>query len=187
MASPVPGEQTLSVQVGQKRKREDDESDEDPDIKDVDVKDESSAKMDTNDLIPDDYELDEDDGEDQLEEFDDGGASAGDDNSNHPTHDESQEPFPLYAIYDGEIENIEEKLTSIPQRIIDLLYDSQSSSKAIKGLNSRAEALAEVPKTEKIRIAILGGAGVGKSSLLNAITGKTDLAKSVSNRPMSIF
>lgn len=179
MASSAPGEQDSPVYTGQKRKREDDGNDEDHDINAEDVQDESSGKMDINDLIPDD----EDGDDEEEEESDDSDANPGEENANHPTHDESDEPLPPCAIYDDAIEDIEGRLVSIPQQLIYLLEESKSSSKPIKALRAKAEQLKDVPTTDRIRIAILGGAGVGKSSLLNAVTGKADLAKSVGIRP----
>lgn len=51
----------------------------------------------------------------------------------------------------------------------------------------RAEELRRVPTTERLTIAMLGDAGVGKSSLLNAIADTKDLAKSVSYGRILIY
>lgn len=193
MASPAPGEQSPPAQVGQKRKREDEETDTKPDIKnevkneiehekadtkDEDVEDDGGAKTDTNTLVPDDYQHEEasdveGDGSDEDNE------NAVEDETNHPRHDESDEPFPACAYYDEAIDDVDEKLTSIAELVYDLLEEHDSSSATFAAHKSKAEELSKIPTTEKIRIAILGGAGAGKSSLLNAITGKHDLAKSV--------
>lgn len=194
MASPAPGEQPPSVLVGQKRKREEEEIDAKPviknevkneiehekaDTKDEDVEDDGGAKIDTNTLVPDDYEHEEAsdvEGDDSDEDNED----AVEDDTNYPKHDESDEAFPACAYYDEAIDDVDEKLTSIAERVYDLLEEHDSSSATFAAHKSKAEELSKIPTTEKIRIAILGGAGAGKSSLLNAITGKHDLAKSVS-------
>jgi predicted GTPase len=199
MASPAPGEQPPSVQAGQKRKREDEETDVKHDIKnevkneienekkaeadDEDVEDDGGAKIDTNTLVPDDYEHAEE-SNDECEDSDEDNENAVEDNANYPKHDESDEPFPACAYYDEVVDDIDEKLTSIAERVYDLLEEHNSSSATFAAHKSKAEELSKIPNTEKIRIAILGGAGAGKSSLLNAITGKHDLAKSVSSHSM---
>jgi len=198
MASPAPGEQTPYVQVGQKRKREDEESDVKPhiknevkkevesekkaDTKNEDVEDDGGAKIDTGTLVPDDYENEhEEESGDEREDSDEDDENAVEDSANYPKHDESDEPFPECAYYDEAIDDVDEKLASIAERVYDLLEEHDSSSPTFAAHKSKAEELSKLPKTEKIRIAILGGAGAGKSSLLNAITGKQDLAKSVSS------
>lgn len=102
------------------------------------------------------------------------------DSTNHSKHDESDEPFLPCVYYDEAIEDIEERFTLIAQRISEQLEDRKSTSTALAAHKAKADELNKIPITEKIRVAILGGAGAGKSSLLNAVTGKPDLAKSVS-------
>jgi len=198
MASTAPDAQPPSAQVGQKRKREDEESDVNPDIKNEvkkeiesekkpdtkneDVEDDGGAKIDTGTLVPDDYENEhEEESGDECEDSDEDDENAVEDNANYPKHDESDEPFPECAYYDEAIDDVDEKLTSIAERVYDLLEEHDSTSPTFAGHKNKAEELSKLPKTEKIRIAILGGAGAGKSSLLNAITGKQDLANSVSS------
>lgn len=195
MASPAPSEQPPLVQVGQKRKREEERTGVKSDIKnevkseiesekniktnDEDVEDNGGAKVDTNTLVPDDYESENESG-DERDDSDEEDEDAVEDTANYPKHDESDEPFPECAYYDEAIDDVDEKLTSIAERVHDLLEEHESRSATVAAHKSKAEELSKIPKTEKIRIAILGGAGAGKSSLLNAITGKHDLAKSVS-------
>lgn len=180
MASPAPGEQTPSVQIGRKRKREEDKDDEAYSIDAEGAPEDEGVRRDTNDLIPDDYDIEEDYDDDDQDDTEENDASVGEDDADHPKHDESDESFPPYAIYDDAIEDIQDKLISIPQQILNLAEDCKSNSRQLKGLRDRAQKLNHLPETEKLKIAILGGAGVGKSSLLNAVTGKPDLAKSVS-------
>lgn len=180
MASPAPCQQDQSAKIGQKRKREPD----DVDRQDDEVQDDDNAIVEPSSLIPDDFEPSDDDDED-----DDDGAEAEADHANVieentdiPTHDESQEPFPKCATYDDQIEEIEESITSVPRRVLDQLSEHECLGKAFKAHVGKAEKLRNLPQTPKIRIAILGCAGTGKSSLLNSITGKADLAKSVSTQ-----
>ena len=190
MASPARGKQPLSVQAGQKRKREDEDTggknEAEGETKDEDNddggEDDSGAKVDTNTLVPDHYEPEKENDEEQ-DDSDEENEDVVEDNANHPKHDESDEAFPPCAYYDEEIEDIEERFSLIPQRIFEILEDHKSSSTALAAHKEKADELSEIPITEKIRIAILGGAGAGKSSLLNAVTGKPDLAKSVSCYP----
>lgn len=180
MASPAPHEQAQTVQAGQKRKRENSEADINQDEQEgKDEQDEGDAKFDVNSLIPDNYEA-VDDGEDEENDVDDDSDDTSDEPFDCPTHEEANEPFPQCAIYDDAIAELEEKVASISQRVSDCLEAHGCTSKIVKDLLSTAENLSETPATKKIMIAILGGAGVGKSSLLNAVTGKPDLAKSVS-------
>lgn len=195
MASPAPGEQPPPVQVGQKRKREDEETDAKKDaegeVKDATkadnqedsnadgTEDDGGAKVDTNTLVPDHYEPEQEPDEEQ-DDSDDENESLVEDSASYPKHDESKEPFPSCVYYDEAIEDIEERFTLIAQRIFEQLEDRKSSSTVLAVHKAKADELSDIPSTEKIRIAILGGAGAGKSSLLNAVTGKPDLAKSVS-------
>jgi hypothetical protein len=191
MASPPPGEQIPSLQAGQKRKRDEGETDaknecrnETQDEKtaetiDEDIEDDGNAKVDIRTLVPDNYEP-ENENEEEQDGSDEENESAIEDNTNYPKHDESDEPFPPCVYYDEAIDDIEERFTLIAQRIYELLEGRNSSSKSLAAHKNKADELGEMPSTELIRIAILGGAGAGKSSLLNAVTAKPDLAKSVS-------
>jgi ABC-type glutathione transport system ATPase component len=191
MASPAPGEQSLIVQIGQKRKRDDEETDVKHEVKnetqdekkvktkDEDVEDDNDATVDINTLVPDGYEREEDNNDDGNDDSDEENENVVEDSANHPKHDESDEPFPACAYYDEAIEDLNEKLTSIAERIHDVMEEHDSSSAVFAVHKGKAEDLSKFPITDKMRIAILGGAGAGKSSLLNAVTGKHDLAKSV--------
>jgi hypothetical protein len=186
MASSMPGEQIPSVQTGQKRKREDDDikikneskTELKNEIKDEDAEVDDGANVDTHTLVPNNYEPDEND-ENELDSDNGDDDNAVDDDANHPVHHESDEPLPPCAYYDEVTEEAVQQLTSIAERIHVLLEDHNSGSKLLAAHKENAKELSEVPSTKKIKIAILGGAGAGKSSLLNAVTGKPDLAKSV--------
>lgn len=176
MAAPDSHDQTTSTQAGQKRKHEDSEAH----VAREDQQDSADVKPDVNTLIPDDQEP-EDDEEDDEDDTDDDCEVTSDQIVDYPTHDEDSEPLPQCAICDDAIEDIEEKVSSIAERVESLLSAHNSNSKTVGDYLSTAENLSCPPEPKKIRIAILGGAGVGKSSLLNAVIGKSDLAKSVSN------
>lgn len=176
MASSASHERAKSVQAGQKRKRDDGEAD----IKDEGLCDNADAKVDANSLIPDDYEP-KDNYEDDENTDDVKCEDTSDQTIEYPTHNEDDEPFPDCAYYDDAIEDIETMIMSISQRVGSRLSAHDSNSKIVKAHLSTAESLSELPETKRIKIAILGGAGVGKSSLLNAVIGKHDLAKSVSS------
>ena len=142
MASPAPGEQPPSVLVGQKRKREEEEIDAKPviknevkneiehekaDTKDEDVEGDGGARIDTNTLVPDDYEHEEA-SDVEGDDSDEDNENAVEDDTNYPKHDESDEPFPACAYYDEAIDDVDEKLTSIAERVYDLLEEHDSSS-----------------------------------------------------------
>lgn len=171
-------EQTPSTQAGQKRKREDSEAH----VAREDQQDGTDVKPDVNTLIPEERESEDDDEDDEVDSDDDCENTNGP-NIEYPMHDEDSEPFPQCAIYDDAIEDIEEKVSSIAERVESRLSAHNSNSRTVGNYLSTAENLSCVPEAKKIRIAILGGAGVGKSSLLNAVIGKPDLAKSVSECP----
>jgi GTPase SAR1 family protein len=176
MALPGPDVQDQPALVGEKRKREAD----DTDPKDEYQQDGCNATVEPDSVVPDDYEYQnsDDDDEDQLEDEDE--ESVIEEVSEIPTHDDSKEPFPECAIYDADIRKIEERITVLPKNVLSQLTKHDCLGQALKLHTSRAEKLTTLPQTPKLRIAILGCAGAGKSSLLNAITGKADLAKSLS-------
>jgi hypothetical protein len=181
MASPMPDGQGVVAQNEQKRKREPDEhdtkiakkqflspEDEDPEVDSDDDKDST--------YTPNDDDLD-DDGI-QEDAYDDN------DHENYEEdaiiiYDESQELFPACAIYDAEIYGVKKRLTSIPQQVLSILQENSIKSKLLDMHMAKAKVLCTFPETDRVRIAILGSAGVGKSSLLNAVTNIPGLAKSV--------
>jgi len=174
MASPTPDVQDQSASVGGKRKREADEIDSRDEYQDG-----GKASVEPDSVVPENYEHSEDDSDDQTGDEDDE-ENAIEDISEIPSHDELAEPFPKCAVYDDDTEAIEERITAITQLVLDGLEEHDCLSKALKSHISEAQKLCDLPKTRKLRIATLGCAGAGKSSLLNAVTGKPDLAQSVS-------
>jgi len=192
MASPAPDEQSSRVRGGQKRKRETNDHDARTDERQF----ADAAEDEANFMNPDDddhetdndndndngstYTPDDEDDEDQEpDENDDGYDSFSEENANITIYDESQEPFPAYVVYDSGIEDIKKRLTLIPKEVLQILPEDSIKSKSLSMHIAKAKEISEFPKTAGIKIAILGSAGAGKSSLLNAVTDVPDLAKSV--------
>jgi GTPase SAR1 family protein len=175
MASSALDAQDQPAPVGEKRKREAD----DIDSKDDYQQDGGHATVEPDSVVPENYEHSDDDSDDPPEDEDDE-ENVIEEISEIPSHDESTEPFPKCAVYDDETGVIQERITAILQQVLDGLEEHGCLSKAFKSHISKARKLCGLPKTRKLRIAILGCAGAGKSSLLNAITGKPDLAQSLS-------
>jgi len=174
MASPASSAHDQSVKLVSKRKREA----EDVNNKGEHQHDEGDATVEPDSLVPDDYEHPEvDDDSDQIENEEDE-ENVIEEFSDIPTYDELAEPFPKYPIYDDKIDDIKKGITAISRQVLDRLQEYGCSS--LKSYTSKAQELCDIPETPKMKIAILGCAGAGKSSLLNAITGKADLAKSLS-------
>lgn len=170
MAVPAADMQDQPVKVGEKRKRG---------ASDIDAKDdyqqaESDATVEPKSMISDNSEYsndddDDDDDENVLEEY-----------FEIPTYDDSAEPFPKCAMYDDATTEIEEKIVAIPPHVLSRLQEIGHLSQSLKSHISNAEALRDLPQTPKPRIAAVECAGTGKSGLANTITGKADLAKSLS-------
>jgi hypothetical protein len=173
MASPASGAQNPPASIGEKRKREA----ADIDSKDGFQQDDFNAIGEPDSVVPDNYEHSEDDGDDQPDDQDDEENVIGE-IPEIQCHDESAEPFPKCAVYDNDVKAIEERVTAIAQQILSKVEEHGSST--LKSYTSKAQELCDLPTAPKLRIAILGRAGAGKSSLVNAITGKVDLAESVS-------
>ena len=193
MASPAPSVQGQLVKLDLKRKREaddagseddhqqvehqQDEHQQDEHQKDELFHDEGNVTVEPSPVVPYDYEHSDNDDDDQSQDEEDE-ENVIEELSDIPTHGDSAEPFPKCAIYDDNIDEIEKRITAIPQQVLVKLEEHGCSS--LKSHISKAQKLYNLPETPKMRIAILGCAGAGKSSLLNAITGKADLAKSLS-------
>jgi predicted GTPase len=169
MVPPTLGVSDQHVPAGGKRKREADG---------IDSTDEYQQGDESGSLVPENYEHSEDDDEDDELEDEDANENVVEEVSEMPGHDESAEPLPKCAVYDGDARAIQKKVTAIPQQVLDEL--EKHGCLSLKSHIVEAQRLCDPPKITKLRIAILGCAGSGKSSLLNAITGKADLAKSVS-------
>jgi chromosomal replication initiation ATPase DnaA len=193
MASPAPDEQSSRVRCGQKRKREADDHDARTGERqfaeatgdDVGFMDPDDDDHDTDNINDDDngstYTPDDEDEEDQEVDVndDDGFETFNEENANNTAYDESQEPLPACVVYDTGIETLRSRLTLIPKEVLQILPEDSVKSKSLSMHIAKAKEVTEFPKTSGIQIAILGSAGAGKSSLLNAITDIPELAKSV--------
>ncbi|KAK3612909.1 hypothetical protein LTR56_028176, partial [Elasticomyces elasticus] len=117
-----------------------------------------------------DNELNDDDADDDTPEDDD-------DEQQH-IHVESSEAFPGCAIYDKDIPAIKKAMTGIPKKAVEVLTGQDCSGKHAKTHMRAAQTLLEILTTKRPKIALIGNAGVGKSSLLCAVTDMLNLAKS---------
>ena len=176
MTSPAPDVQDQPALVGEKRKREAD----DTDSKDEYQQDGEHATVEPDSVVPENCEHSEDDSDNHSDDEDEE-ENVIEEMAEIPSHDESAEPFPKCAVYDDDAECIEERATAITQQALNGLEEHHCVSKAHKSHTSKAQKLCDLPKTLKLKVGILGDAGVGKSELVNAITGKPDLAQSVSS------
>ncbi|KAK3672926.1 hypothetical protein LTR78_007279 [Recurvomyces mirabilis] len=101
------------------------------------------------------------------------------DNHDRITYTEVSEKFPSRAIYDDKVPAIKNSLAEIPQKVLDILLPHKCDLVHLQTHIAAAGELAHVPKSKKPRIALIGNAGVGKSSTLNALTDIPELAKSL--------
>lgn len=169
--------------AGLKRKFEDDI----PDIKleavpeEGEEEEEDGIQVNVNSLIPDNFIATDGGQQDDENGLDDEDEIAVQEFDDHPTHDEANEPFPPYAIYDRRIGGLQERLIAIPRRFMTLATEHECKSTIAQKHINQANELLTIPEPEKYRIAILGVAGAGKSSLLNAVTGEPNMAKAVSH------
>lgn len=186
MASYQPDAEDQPTMAGQKRKFEDHYSDTNLEVapeaaaEDEGAQEDDGIQVNVNLLIPDNYNPSNDNNEQDHEESDSEDDAVAGDLEDCPTHDESSEPFPPCAIYDQGIKDLEKIITGIPQRFVGLMSNQKCKSATLQAHVEKAKNLTAIPEAEKSRIAILGGAGAGKSSLLNVVTGQPDMAKSVS-------
>lgn len=77
-------------------------------------------------------------------------------------HNEDSEECPKYAVYDKEFVKTVNELTDIPERALKILYESECTSKRVRGCTSNAEDLSQFPKPKREKVALLGNTGAGK-------------------------
>ncbi|KAK4963177.1 hypothetical protein LTR10_000805 [Elasticomyces elasticus] len=162
-----------------KRKRDGDDGDDTEDT--LFIRDESSMSLvvygSNPGQDPDDSSDDDEEGHDDEEEDEDESLDGDDDDEQK--HMESSEPLPNCAIYDADISDIKAKLISIPKSVMKALLPYECPGKHVQTHMGAANALLKIPDTKRLRVALIGAAGVGKSSTLNAITDIPDLANSL--------
>jgi len=139
----------------------------------------------------------EDEGEaDMVDDEESADGALDEDDDDQDVYTELTESYPGCAIYDRAIPAVKAQLTDISKTVVALLQAHGDGGKHVESHLSAAKALEEVPSTKRLRVALIGNAGVGmcfhilrlgqdsqqlgKSSTLNAITDIANLAKSVS-------
>ncbi|TKA66048.1 hypothetical protein B0A55_09639 [Friedmanniomyces simplex] len=123
----------------------------------------------------------DEDEEDVINDEESADEALDDDEDDEEMHMESSEPFPDCAIYDEAIPAITARLTDIPKKVVAVLQPHSHGGKHVTTHLNAANALIKVPATKRLRVALIGNAGVGKSSTLNAITDIANLAKSLAS------
>ncbi|KAK4896000.1 hypothetical protein LTR49_028195 [Elasticomyces elasticus] len=94
--------------------------------------------------------------------------------------------YPVYALSIPEVYKtwvwsaIKKTMMSIPKKAVEVLTGQDCNGKHSKIHMSAATALLDIPTAKRPKIALIGNAGVGKSSALNAVVDMLNLAKSLS-------
>ncbi|KAK3112459.1 hypothetical protein LTR53_011253 [Teratosphaeriaceae sp. CCFEE 6253] len=176
--TPPPG---ADDNLSKKRKREhDEESSEDEDGLFVPAEDSMAVVLYGSNLDQDD---DSAAAESQGDFSDDNDTDdeAGDDvDEGQHIHMESSESFPECAIYDDDIPALKELMTSVPKKIVDILLPHDCDGKHVKTHLGSANSLMQVVPPKRLKVALIGNAGVGKSSTFNAVVDILNMAKSLS-------
>ncbi|KAK5718255.1 hypothetical protein LTR17_015705 [Elasticomyces elasticus] len=167
-----------------KRKRDDDDIDGDDDSLFIPEENEMSLVVYGTNLDQDDDVLhmqDEDDDDDDLDgedsENDEDDEALDDDDDDQEMHMEATEPFPACAIYDNDMPAVVAKLTGIANKAVSVLLPHDCGGKHVTAHLAAANSLMRIPDTKRLRVALIGNAGVGKSSSLNGIVDIANLAK----------
>jgi len=155
-----------------KRKRESDEDSDDSNAEDtLFIPDESDMSLEVHETkVAENHDLlhgnDEDEEEDEVDDDDESVDDAlDDDQDEQDMHMESTEPFPGHAIYDEAIPAIKAKLTNIAKEVVVLLQPHTHGGDYVKTHIDAASVLTTVPSTKRLRVALIGNAGVGTKRL----------------------
>lgn len=125
---------------------------------------------------------------DDDSEFDKTGPDADEDENDedmneiqttHVVYNPTTETYPTCPVYHKDMPKLSSDLTEIPKKIVGILQQYACESGPVKFHQKAAEILFEIPTPKKLRVALLGDAGAGKSSVLNSLSDIPDLAKSV--------
>lgn len=148
------GRPSIAQSTRAKRKRVDADCDDEETIKGELKGDVAGASNDSKD-DGDNGEADEYDTSDEDSDAD--GESTG-----VVLHNEDSEECPKYAVYDKEFVKTVNELRDIPKRALKILYESECTSKRVRGCTSNAEDLSHFPKPKREKVALLGNTGAGK-------------------------
>lgn len=143
---------------------EDDYGDDYEDQGDDDYDDDTALFIPDGQYIAPKYDA-EDDLSDENDDMNDSEQELDDSNEPVQVHNELMEALPKCAIYHQDIGDIQERLVQVPQKVLDVLVGHACDSKHVTAQRQNAQALLSLPKTNKIRIGLLGDAGAGKSCI----------------------
>lgn len=147
-----------SQEVLGKRKREDDNDGEDEHASFI--PDENTIVPDESIFIPDEDDDETYDSGSEVEEESD--EEIEENEMSQPTHDSNMEEYPKCAVYDSAIETISTNAIKIPQKVLDVLAQHGCKSTHVEHQVDSARKLLDIPRSKKLRIALLGDAGAGK-------------------------
>lgn len=96
------------------------------------------------------------------------------------SYSERQEPYPACAMFDPDVPEIKLSLEGISKHALTVLEEHPCNNFLVEQFKRKAQELVTMRKPRAVRIALLGNAGAGKSSLLNSLTDIPGLAKTAS-------
>lgn len=146
------------------------------DTEDVDIQSEhSNSDLFVANRSDDGIEDVQDDGFNETSEGED---SLGD-MDNECEYDEGGEPWPACVAFDLDFANLKEHLSQISNTAMKIVDDSGCQSQRALSLRKNACQGTNVPRSNREKVALLGNTGAGKSSLLNSLLDRPDLARAV--------
>lgn len=88
--------------------------------------------------------------------------------------------MPKHVVFDKDFKQVGQDLSNRARKLKELVKQSGCENDRVKGCLEKAEMLEKIPDPTPKKIALVGDAGVGKSSLVNSLVGIPKLAKAVS-------